>query len=80
MFSASFCRKELIRWLVSLQLVEYSHLFQESQENSWLDRVDRRYAWIKRHLLHFEERMGRIFSPHWLMSERITVEFCNVTR
>lgn len=45
-----------------------------------MDRIDRRYAWIKRHLLNFEERMGRIFPIDWEMSERIAVEFCNVTR
>ena len=73
-------RREIIRWFVSLQLVEYSHLFQESEENAWLDRIDRRYAWVKRHLLNFEERMGRIFPVDWEMSERIAVEFCNVTR
>lgn len=69
-----------MRWFVSLQLVEYTHLFQESEENAWLDRIDRRYTWIKRHLLSFEERMGRIFPADWEMSERIAVEFCNVTR
>nr|SVE79980.1 EOG090X024P [Daphnia magna] len=73
-------KREIIRWFVSLQLVEYSHLFQESEENAWLDRIDRRYAWIKRHLLNFEERMGRIFSQDWEMSERIAVEFCLLTR
>ncbi|XP_046645397.1 vacuolar protein sorting-associated protein 53 homolog [Daphnia pulicaria] len=73
-------KREIIRWFVGLQLVEYSHLFQESEENAWLDRVDRRYAWVKRHLLSFEERMGRIFSQDWEMSERIAVEFCILTR
>lgn len=69
-----------MRWFVSLQLVEYTHLFQETEENAWLDRIDRRYTWIKKHLLSFEERMGRIFPADWDMSERIAVEFCNVTR
>ena len=79
-FNSILFRREIIRWFVSLQLAEYSHLFQEAEENSWLDRIDRRYAWIKRHLLNFEERMGRIFPIDWEMSERIAVEFCNVTR
>nr|CAG4649978.1 EOG090X024P [Sida crystallina] len=73
-------KKEIVKWFVALQLVEYSHLFQESEESSWLDRIDRRYAWVKRHLLSFEERMGRIFPASWEMSERIAVEFCNITR
>lgn len=65
---------------MSTQLVEYSHLFEESEENSWLDRIDKRYAWVKRHLLNFEERMGRLFPANWEMSERIAIEFCNITR
>lgn len=73
-------KREIMRWFVSTQLAEYSHLFEESEENSWLDRIDRRYAWVKRHLLNFEQRMGRIFPSNWEMSERITVEFCRITR
>ncbi|KAK7794507.1 hypothetical protein R5R35_004724 [Gryllus longicercus] len=73
-------RRELFKWFVGLQLAEYKHLFQASQDTAWLDKVDRRYAWLKRHLLTFEEKLGPLFPPHWEMSERIAVEFCHVTR
>ena len=42
--------------------------------------VDSRYNWLKRHLIDFEERLGPMFPPDWEMSERVAVEFCDVTR
>ena len=31
-----------------------------SEQDAWLDRVDRRYNWLKRHLIEFEERLGPV--------------------
>lgn len=59
---------------------EYSHLFHENQDIAWLDKVDKRYAWLKRHLLDFEQKFGSIFPVDWEVSERITVQFCQMTR
>ncbi|XP_063216912.1 vacuolar protein sorting-associated protein 53 homolog isoform X2 [Bacillus rossius redtenbacheri] len=73
-------KRDLLKWFVGLQLAEYHHLFQESQDAAWLDKVDRRYAWLKRHLLEFEDKFGPMFPPDWDMSQRITIEFCNLTR
>lgn len=39
-----------------------------------------RYAWIKRHLLEFEDRLGSMFPQNWEVSERIAVQFCHNTR
>lgn len=49
-------------------------------QNSWLDRIDRRYSWIKKTLTEFEEKFGKIFPAHWDMSERLAVEFCEITK
>lgn len=73
-------RKELLTWFVGVQLQEYAHLFDENQDFAWLDKIDRRYAWIKKHLLDFESKFGTIFPLDWEISERIAVQFCNVTR
>ncbi|PSN33185.1 putative ATP-dependent RNA helicase kurz [Blattella germanica] len=62
------------------KLAEYCHLFQENQDTAWLDKIDRRYAWLKRHLMEFEDKFGPMFPPGWEVSERITVEFCHITR
>lgn len=51
-------KRELLKWFVNLQLQEYNHLFQETEDTAWLDKIDKRYAWIKRHLLEFEDRLG----------------------
>jgi len=55
-------------------------LFDENQDFAWLDKIDRRYAWIKKHLLDFESKFGTIFPQDWEISERIAVQFCHVTR
>ncbi|GAB6030212.1 Vacuolar protein sorting-associated protein 53 [Chamberlinius hualienensis] len=73
-------KREFWQWFIKLQLAEYTHLFQENQDDAWLDKIDRRYSWLKRHLVSFEEKFGRLFPPDWEMSERIAVEFCEITR
>lgn len=73
-------KKDLLVWFVNIQLQEYAHLFDENQDFAWLDKIDRRYAWIKKHLLDFESKFGTIFPQDWEISERITVQFCHVTR
>lgn len=65
---------------MGIQLQEYAHLFDENQDFAWLDKIDRRYAWIKKHLLDFESKFGTIFPQDWEISERIAVQFCHVTR
>jgi hypothetical protein len=73
-------KKDLLSWFVKLQLSEYRVLFAEDQETAWLDKIDHRYAWLKRTLMDFEEKLGRMFPPSWDVSERICVEFCEITR
>ena len=73
-------KKSLLKFLLGRQLAEYSIVFSEGEECSWIDRVDDRYNWLKRHLIEFEERLGSMFPQDWEMSERITVEFCSITR
>ncbi|XP_034195572.1 vacuolar protein sorting 53 isoform X1 [Osmia lignaria lignaria] len=73
-------KKDLLTWFVGIQLQEYAHLFDENQDFAWLDKIDRRYAWIKKHLLDFESKFATIFPQDWEISERIAVQFCHVTR
>jgi hypothetical protein len=73
-------KKNILKWFVNLQLQEYIQLFHENQDIAWLDKIDKRYAWLKRHLLDFEEKYGNIFPQNWEVSERITVQFCTITR
>lgn len=55
-------------------------MFHENEDIAWIAKIDKRYAWLKRHLLDFEERLGKIFLVDWEISERITVQFCHQTR
>lgn len=73
-------KRNILKWYINLQLQEYIQLFHENQDIAWLDKIDKRYAWLKRHLLDFEEKYGSIFPPDWDISERITVQFCAITR
>lgn len=66
--------------LLDVQLQEYIQLFHDNQDVAWLDKIDKRYAWIKRHLLDFEAKFANIFPMEWEVSERISVEFCSITK
>uniref|UniRef100_A0A8C4R3U2 Vacuolar protein sorting-associated protein 53 homolog n=1 Tax=Eptatretus burgeri TaxID=7764 RepID=A0A8C4R3U2_EPTBU len=73
-------KQEVIKKFIRQHLSEYLVLFQENQDVAWLDKVDRRYTWIKRQLGEYEDKYGRMFPAEWLMAERIAVEFCHKTR
>ncbi|XP_028177938.1 vacuolar protein sorting-associated protein 53 homolog, partial [Ostrinia furnacalis] len=73
-------RRELLTWFIGVQLQEYQHLFSAEQECAWLTHIERRYAWLKRHLLAFEDSLGAVFPPAWRLSERIAHQFCKITK
>ncbi|XP_075956208.1 vacuolar protein sorting-associated protein 53 homolog [Anarhichas minor] len=73
-------KQEIIKKFIRQHLSEYLVLFQENQDVAWLDKIDRRYAWIKRQLVDYEEKYGRMFPEEWCMTERVAVEFCHITR
>ncbi|OQV21214.1 Vacuolar protein sorting-associated protein 53-like protein [Hypsibius exemplaris] len=73
-------KKELLAWFIKMQLSEYLVLFEESQDTAWLDKIDKRFNWLKMFLVDFEKRFGPMFPTDWEMSESITLEFCDITR
>lgn len=75
-----FHRKDILKWFIDLQLSEYVHVFYEAEDVAWIDKLDRRYAWFKKHLLNIEDKFGAMFPADWELSEQITVEFCSITR
>lgn len=72
-------KNKLLEWIINSELSEYKVLFQENQDISWLDNIDKRFNWLKNQLMQFEGRLGRVFPPRWEVSERIAVEFCKHT-
>uniref|UniRef100_A0A4W5QAL8 VPS53 subunit of GARP complex n=1 Tax=Hucho hucho TaxID=62062 RepID=A0A4W5QAL8_9TELE len=62
-------------------LADFEEAFPaQGSKVAWLDKIDRRYAWIKRQLVDYEEKYGCMFPEEWCMTERIAVEFCHITR
>ncbi|RWS24324.1 vacuolar protein sorting-associated protein 53-like protein, partial [Leptotrombidium deliense] len=72
-------KNDILNWFVNLELLEYKALFQENQDIAWLDKIEKRYNWLKKHLMEFEDRFGRMFPIDWEVSECIAVEFCKIT-
>lgn len=35
-------KREILKWFINQQLQEYNHLYQESEDTSWLDKIDKR--------------------------------------
>ena len=47
-------KRNLIKFLLDHQLAEYSIIFNDSEESAWIDKIDLRYTWLKRHLMNFD--------------------------
>ena len=73
-------KRNLLKFILAHQLSEYAIIFNDAEEVAWLDKIEQRYHWLKRHLVDFQERIGTMFPPDWELDERIAVEFCDTTR
>eukprot|EP01135_Chromosphaera_perkinsii_P011260 Nk52_evm41s2367 gene=Nk52_evmTU41s2367 len=73
-------RTKLIQWFVNLQVSDYKIAFNENLEASGLEKLERRYAWLKRCLTGFTEECGDIFPESWCIAKHITIGFCHQTR
>lgn len=51
-----------------------------SMQVAWLDKIDRRYSWLKRALVKFDEDFQGTFPSEWHVEERISEEFCRITK
>lgn len=47
-------KRNLITFFLGHQLAEYSIIFNDGEEAAWLDKIDNRYTWLKRHLMDFD--------------------------
>ena len=47
---------------------------------AWLDKIDRRYSWLKRALVKFDEDFQGTFPSEWHVEESISEEFCRITK
>lgn len=71
-------REELLQGFCSKELVAYQQTFQGS-DVARLEKVERRYAWIKRHLKANED-VWKIFPASWRVPYLVCMQFCKITR
>ncbi|XP_057506623.1 LOW QUALITY PROTEIN: vacuolar protein sorting-associated protein 53 A-like [Actinidia eriantha] len=71
-------REELVKNFCSRELTSYRQIF-EGAELAKLDKVERRYSWIKRRLRTNEE-IWKIFPPSWHVPYLLCIQFCKLTR
>lgn len=64
----------------SVHLEGYIMLSLLHVQVAWLDKIDRRYSWLKRALVKFDEDFQGTFPTEWHVEERISEEFCRVTK
>ena len=72
-------REELVGNLTNKELTAYAQVRRILREQSNLDAVERRYAWIKRNLKTKEEMWG-VFPPHWRVPQLLCMSLCKLTR
>jgi vacuolar protein sorting-associated protein 53 len=73
-----FCFRKIKKYFYLINSI--NKLINLNIKTAWLDKIDKRYSWIKRNLAEFEEKFNKIFPKSWEMSERLAVEFCEITR
>ena len=64
------CRTSAVCFMLSFFCVQVA----------WLDKIDRRYSWLKRALVKFDEDFQGTFPSEWHVEERISEEFCRITK
>ena len=71
-------KEELIATVLAKELVVYKTIFQGT-DSAKLDKVDRRYAQIRRQLKGCDDSFS-VFPTSWNMNQKLCLEFCTVTR
>eukprot|EP01114_Cavostelium_apophysatum_P019690 TRINITY_DN6415_c0_g2_i2.p1 TRINITY_DN6415_c0_g2~~TRINITY_DN6415_c0_g2_i2.p1 ORF type:complete len:816 (-),score=248.73 TRINITY_DN6415_c0_g2_i2:14-2461(-) len=73
-------KKDFMIWFVNQQLSEYNRFFRAGEEAAKLGSIERRFDWLKKALLIYDEQYRKLFPPPWKMNELICEEFCFTTR
>lgn len=71
-----------LEWFLDLQIAEYRTAYDQTkqEEQAWLDKIDKRYSFIKKSLAAFREACGDIFPAEWYLLEQIARRYCEVTK
>ena len=73
-------KEKFVGWFVNLQLRDYRSTFGPQEEAAWLDKIDRRYAWLKRQLAAYNESCQEVFPENWHLAEVIADRFVEITK
>ena len=68
-------RKKQVAAFVTRQLQPYRKLFPKGAEDSSLDNVERRFAWIRRVLKKYRETYAVNLPPKWRVEKRLVLAF-----
>lgn len=72
-------KEEIVSSICNRELGSYAQIFAGSAEVSRLDKIDRRYAWLKRQL-KLRENMWSVFPASWKVPQIVCATFCKITR
>jgi hypothetical protein len=67
------CREELVTWFCHHQLHAYHDCFPEALQ---LGHTEKRYTWLLRHLITYDERYGDVFPAGWDVKRQLCYTFC----
>eukprot|EP00049_Salpingoeca_infusionum_P007666 m.124645 g.124645 ORF g.124645 m.124645 type:complete len:849 (-) comp13779_c0_seq3:48-2594(-) len=71
-------RTAIRTFLIGVHLKSYTKSFAD-EDNAWLDKVDRRYAWFRRMMTGYKNHGAVIFPQNWSMAFRLAQQFCEMT-
>ncbi|KRZ43116.1 Vacuolar protein sorting-associated protein 53 -like protein [Trichinella pseudospiralis] len=72
-------RDGLIGWLIDQQLAEYKILFDDTQDDAWLDKIDLRFSWFRDCLIEFERKHAVLLPAEWDVACKFAAEFFQLT-
>ena len=72
-------RDELIASICNRELSQYTKIFSTTGDTAKVDRIERRYAWLKK-MLKDKSLQLEIFPRGWCVQERLCTSFCKMTK
>eukprot|EP00927_Polykrikos_kofoidii_P077454 TRINITY_DN74395_c0_g1_i1.p1 TRINITY_DN74395_c0_g1~~TRINITY_DN74395_c0_g1_i1.p1 ORF type:complete len:824 (+),score=128.80 TRINITY_DN74395_c0_g1_i1:61-2472(+) len=73
-------QREVITQFCLRLLEDYKDDFQPPKEASGLETAERRYVWLKKTLVEYEQKYAAHFPDHWRVPCGLCEHFCHVTR
>ena len=72
-------KDDLVNRISNKEMGAYQTIFSSTGDTAQLDRVDRRYLWMKKQLKN-KEAFWEVFPKHWRVQQLMCITFCKITR